>query len=58
LTEGCKESQVAEYCEKKFSKILDDEAKSRLESRFFAADNETTSATQLNESLNAMFFKN
>jgi hypothetical protein len=30
--------QVAEYCEKKFSKILDDEAKSRLESRFFAAD--------------------
>jgi hypothetical protein len=33
-----KESKVAEYCEKKFSKMLDDAAKSRLESRFFAAD--------------------
>jgi hypothetical protein len=34
-------SKIAEYEEKKFSEILDDEAKSRLESRFFAADEET-----------------
>jgi hypothetical protein len=43
--------QVAEYCEKKFSKILDDEAKSRLESRFCADDDKTTSATQSEEQM-------
>jgi len=46
LIESGEESQAAEYCEKKFSKMLDSKAKSRLESRFFAADSQTTSATQ------------
>jgi hypothetical protein len=49
LTTECESDQlkavekgkIAEYEEKKFSEILDDEAKSRLESRFFAADEET-----------------
>lgn len=44
---GSRCCSVAEYCEKKFSKILDDKAKSRLESRFFADDDKTKSATQI-----------
>ena len=39
MIEGGKEFEVSEYREKKFSKILDDDEKSRLESRF-CADNE------------------
>jgi hypothetical protein len=51
VVEKSEVAECAEYCEKKFSKILDDEAKSRLESRFFAADDKTTSATQTKEQM-------
>ena len=41
IDEGGKEIEVVEYRENKFSKILDDDEKSRLESRF-CADNDKT----------------